>query len=130
MSIGRLSLWLARIDLEPTCITAHQTFAAIGIAGANRSGTAFCTAHAPYTPQAVPALTVAAALLAYFTSAGLRIVCPPERSQREGSEADTESLQCRAAWDRSGHGFGQFIEFVVHNFSFVLVLFIGFAVRG
>jgi hypothetical protein len=48
----------------------------------------------------------------------MSIVCQPQSGQRRGREADAESLQCRPTGDGLGHGFGQFIEFVVHDFPF------------
>jgi len=57
------------------------------------------------------------------------LVRQPEAGERHAREADTESLQCRAARDGLGHALCEFIEFVVHTFPFVvfgLVLRFGF----
>jgi hypothetical protein len=42
--------------------------------------------------------------------------------QRQADQPDTEFFQRRAALDRLGQALGEFIEFVAHNFPFVLVL--------
>jgi hypothetical protein len=49
----------------------------------------------------------------------LGFVRQPETGQRHSREADAEFLKRRAARDGLGHAFGQFIEFVVHDFSFL-----------
>jgi hypothetical protein len=108
--------------METTCITAHQTFAAIGIAAAKRPGASVRAANSPYAPQAILALAVGAALLADSAGAGLRIVCQAQRCYCKSREAYAEPLQCVAPRDRLGQGFGQFIEFVVHTFHFVASL--------
>jgi hypothetical protein len=51
----------------------------------------------------------------------LRGVRQPERSQRNARDADAESFQRPAPRDGLGHVLGQFIEFVVHNYPFVLI---------
>jgi hypothetical protein len=52
--------------------------------------------------------------------------CPigkPEGCQRHACEADAEFLQCRAARDRLGQAFGEFIELVVHVLVFILIVY-------
>ena len=49
--------------------------------------------------------------------------CQAKAGQRHASEADAEFLQRRAACDGLGHAFCDFIEFIVHNFPFVFVVF-------
>jgi len=51
--------------------------------------------------------------------ARLCLACQPEAGQRHARETDAKFLQCRAARDRLGQALGEFIEFVVHSFSFV-----------
>src|SRR6516162_6671767 len=45
-------------------------------------------------------------------------------SHRDTREARAESLERSAPRDGLGHSFCQFVEFVVHNFPFVCVVFI------
>jgi len=44
----------------------------------------------------------------------------PQRGQRDTREAEAEFLERPAAGDGLGQALGQFIEFVVHNFPFIL----------
>jgi len=44
----------------------------------------------------------------------------PETGQRHAGKADTEFLQRRAACDRLGQVFREFIELMVHDFPFIL----------
>ena len=53
----------------------------------------------------------------------LRLVRHPETGQREAGEPDAEFLEHAAPRDGLSHVLGQFIEFVVHNFPFILVWF-------
>src|SRR6266498_4471020 len=53
------------------------------------------------------------------------LVRQPQRRQRDTREAEAEFLERPAPRDRLGQALGQFIEFVVHNFPFVLVLWFG-----
>src|SRR5437867_1455528 len=48
----------------------------------------------------------------------------PETGQRHAGEAYAEFLQRRATRDRLGHVLGEFIELVVHDFSFDFVFFL------
>jgi len=57
-------------------------------------------------------------------SIGLRLVRQPETGQRHAGEADAEFLQRSSARYGLGQSLGQFIEFLVHNFPFVLVAFV------
>jgi hypothetical protein len=50
----------------------------------------------------------------------MRIVRQSQRRQRDAREADAEFLQFATPRDRASHSFGQFIEFVDHNFPFAL----------
>lgn len=120
LAFCRLSI-LASVELEPAYKAAHQAFGAIGIAGAKRSGATFRAANTPYAPQAILALGIVAAVLAHSPVAGLSGRRKADGRQRKGREADAKSLQRGPPPERLGHGFGQFIEFVVHNFRFVLV---------
>ena len=52
--------------------------------------------------------------------AGHSLICYSKEAQCSPREADAELLQRAAPRDRLGHSFGQFIEFVVHNFPSVL----------
>ena len=82
-------------------------------------------------PTELPRLTVAWVLTsttllapvdALLTAASrLCIVRQPQRGQRDTRETEPEFLQRSAPRDGLGQAFGQFIEFVVHNFAFVLV---------
>ena len=57
-------------------------------------------------------------------------VLQPEASQRHAGDADAELPQRRATRDRLGHTFGEFIEFVVHCFSFVVFFLFVVGVEG
>jgi hypothetical protein len=46
------------------------------------------------------------------------LISQPETGQRHASQADAEFLQRRAPRDRLSHALGEFVEFVVHVFSF------------
>jgi hypothetical protein len=48
----------------------------------------------------------------------LRFVRQAEAGQRHAGKADAEFLQRRAPRDGSSHALGEFIELVVHTFSF------------
>src|ERR1041385_3088175 len=65
-------------------------------------------------------------LNARFAIARLRLVRQPEAGQRHAGEADAEFLQRPAPRDGLGHSFGQFIEFVGHNFPFVWLFVISY----
>src|SRR5205814_5126668 len=52
-----------------------------------------------------------------------RLVRQPEAGECHAGEADAEFLQRRAAGDRLGQVLGEFIELVVHSFSFRVWLF-------
>jgi hypothetical protein len=66
-------------------------------------------------------LTIVVALgTARSAWACLRFVRQPEAGQRHAGETDAEFLERRAARDRLGQAFGEFIEFVIHTFPFVL----------
>jgi hypothetical protein len=54
--------------------------------------------------------------------ARLSPVRQPETGQRHSSERDAKFFQRSSARDRLGQSFGQFIEFIVHNFPFILDL--------
>src|SRR5437016_5688247 len=56
-----------------------------------------------------------------FASALALAICQSQCCERHAGEAEAEFLQRPAPGDRLGHVSGQFIEFVVHNFPFVLV---------
>src|SRR5262245_4778985 len=51
----------------------------------------------------------------------LRLVRQPQRGQSDACNTEAEFLQRPAPRDGLGHALGQFIEFVVHNFSLCLV---------
>src|SRR5262249_31650 len=48
----------------------------------------------------------------------LCLVRQPQRGQGDTREAEAEFLQRSAPRDRLSHSFGQFIEFIIHNFPF------------
>jgi hypothetical protein len=56
----------------------------------------------------------------------LRLVCQPKARRGYAGESYAQFLQRRAAGDRLGQGFGEFIEFVAHVF-YSLVFFCSFA---
>jgi len=56
--------------------------------------------------------------------AGFDIIRQPDCGQRDTGETEAEFLQCPASRDGLGQALGQFIEFVVHNFPFVLVFLV------
>ena len=67
------------------------------------------------------ALRVVSAVAAQWLAAsGLRLIRQPQRSQHDSREANAEFLQRATARNGLGHAHGQFIEFVFHNFGFVL----------
>jgi hypothetical protein len=72
-------------------------------------------------------LGVAASLAALHTRFARNLsprLCParqPETCERHAGETDTEFLECGAARGGLGHGFSEFIEFVIHTFPFILV---------
>ena len=78
-------------------------------------------ADARKTDLVTPAICVGCTLL----FARPRLVRQPQRGQRNPHDADAEFLQRTAARDGLRQAFGQVIEFVVHNFPFVLVCFLG-----
>ena len=53
-----------------------------------------------------------------------RPIRQPEAGQRHAGKAESEFLQRRAARDGLGHVLCEFIEWVVHTFSFVCELFV------
>jgi hypothetical protein len=53
--------------------------------------------------------------------AGFGALCQSQRCKYDSGEPDAKLLQRAAAGDGLSHSFGQFIEFVVHNFPFALV---------
>ncbi|HYV32706.1 MAG TPA: hypothetical protein VEO53_16575 [Candidatus Binatia bacterium] len=50
------------------------------------------------------------------------VVRHTQQGEREARESEAEFLQRGAARHGLGHAFGQFIEFIVHNFAFILML--------
>jgi hypothetical protein len=52
----------------------------------------------------------------------LGAACEPQRGQHCARDANAEFLQRAAPGDGLGHSFGQFIELILHNFPFLLVL--------
>src|ERR1051326_6933973 len=95
-------------------------------------------AIAPETITAVPVAALVAANVGFvgwgvvadgptwqaIFVARLCLVRQPEAGQRHAGKADAEFLQRRAARDGLGEVLGEFIEFVVHGFSFIW--FVGF----
>jgi len=59
----------------------------------------------------------------------LGLVRQPDCGQRDAREAEAEFLQRSASRDRLGQALGQFIEFVIHNFPFVIRILL-FALRA
>ena len=53
-----------------------------------------------------------------------RFVCHPEVGQRYSRQADSEFLKRCSARNRLSQSLGQFVEFVVHDFHFVLLSFV------
>jgi hypothetical protein len=47
-------------------------------------------------------------------------VCQPEAGESHADQADPEFLERLPPADGLGHAFGEFIEFVIHTFPFVL----------
>lgn len=72
-------------------------------------------AHAAATGLARAAISVLGAGRRCYV-ARLRLARQPKAGQHHAGDADAELLQRRAARDRLGQPFGQFIELVVHNF--------------
>jgi len=58
--------------------------------------------------QVAHAVVHAGVEAASVVAASLGLSCEPEAGQRHAAEAEAESLQRRAARDRSGHAFGEF----------------------
>ena len=71
--------------------------------------------------RTAPGLAYLQTRIAGILGARLRLVRQPKTGQRHARETDAEFLQRPAARDRLSQAFGQFIEFVVHNFPFVLL---------
>ena len=65
-----------------------------------------------------------------FAPARLGFVAQPQRRQRDAGEAEAELLQRPAPRDGLGKAFGQFIEFVVHNFPFGLLVVFLFSLQN
>ena len=83
------------------------------------------------------ATNTAAALVAVSALASVRLaavdaccflVCESEGGQRQAGEADAEFLQRLSPRDRLGQALGEFIEWVVHIFSFWLLVVVSCSV--
>src|SRR5438034_4699813 len=68
--------------------------------------------------------------MASVTRVRVRLMGEAESGQREPGEAEAEFLQRPAPCDGLGQALGQFNEFVVHHFPFVLVCFFNRGLRG
>jgi hypothetical protein len=66
---------------------------------------------------------IAAAGSLFSAWISLRLVRQSKHSQRNPGEADGEFLQRPPACDGLSHSFRNFVEFIVHNFPFVLFVF-------
>jgi hypothetical protein len=62
--------------------------------------------------------------------ARLHIACEPQCRKRYTREADAEFFQRPAARNGLGQTLGEFIEFVVHNFSFRLTVVCFYSIRS
>jgi hypothetical protein len=94
------------------------------IARETPTATALASADITALPAEVSSWTTA-------SFACLRLVCQPKAGQRQASEGSAEFLKSLPARNRLGQAFGEFIEFIFHNFlfDFVCVVLIVFSFR-
>src|SRR5437773_220748 len=113
-------IWTARAKIIASGNARRVTSrAAVGIGAFLASVQSWLSAMP--TPTEVPTRTVCARDAALLAS--LRFARQPQRGQRDSRETGAEFLQRASPRDGLGQAFGQFIEFVVHNFPFILVWF-------
>ncbi|SRR6266496_25607 len=109
------------ISIAAYCLpVSHFNALAIGIRATEADG-----AEAIVVANAAAAFAVACTGLAGPEAGRLRVcralIRQPKAGQRHAGESDTEFFQRCAARDRLGQALGEFIEFIVHTFPFVLV---------